>query len=163
MKSDSCAAWNCQIQPDENQEEIIGHLGDVEHLRDILPGEPVMMEANHIYWLTDSTPHESFPLKTGTYLQYVRLVTSEVSLWFEEHSTNNPLGVVPDPNITKIVKGSKFVDNLALLLNMAPGTEAPGKLDEMKRRKKMIKENAVGNMPMSYVPAAAAAAAEAAA
>ena len=40
--------------------------------------------------------------------QFFRLVTSEVSLWFEEHSTKNPPGVVPDPNITKIVKGSKF-------------------------------------------------------
>ena len=33
---------------------------------------------------------------------------SQVSLWYEDHSTPNPNGVKPDPNITRIVKGSKF-------------------------------------------------------
>ena len=129
----SCAAWNCEIQADENGNEIIGHLGDVEHVRDVLPGEREVLEPNRLYWLSDRTPHESLPLKEGTYRQYFRLVTSEVSLWFEEHSTKNPHGVVPDPSITKIVKGSKFVDNLALLLDMDPGTGHPGKSDDKKR------------------------------
>ena len=97
------------------------------------------MDANTLYWITDRTPHESLPLTAGTYRQYVRVVTSEVSLWFEEHSTKNPLGVVPDPSITKVVKGSKFVDNLSLLLDMDPAKEAPGELDE-KKRKEVIKK-----------------------
>ena len=100
---DSCQVWDCQVMDDN----LIGHLGDVEHLRSLLP-ESEMMKANCIYWITDRTPHESLPLKKDTFRQYFRLVTSQVSLWFEEHSTENPLGVVPDPKITKIVKGSKF-------------------------------------------------------
>ena len=101
--ADSCRVWDCQIMDDN----CIGHLGDIEHLRSLLP-ESEVMEPNCLYWLTDRTPHESLPLKNKTHRQFFRLVTSEVSLWFEEHSTKNPLGVVPDPNITKIVKGSKF-------------------------------------------------------
>ena len=101
--ADSCRVWDCQIMDDS----CIGHLGDIEHLRSLLP-ESEVMEPNCLYWLTDRTPHESLPLKKKTYRQFFRLVTSQVSLWFEEHSTKNPLGVVPDPNITKIVKGSKF-------------------------------------------------------
>ena len=100
---DSCRVWDCQIMDDN----CIGHLGDIEHLRSLLP-ESEVMEPNCLYWLTDRTPHESLPLKNKTHRQFFRLVTSEVSLWFEEHSTKNPLGVVPDPKITKVVKGSKF-------------------------------------------------------
>ena len=31
-----------------------------------------------------------------------------MSLWYADHSTPNPLGVKPDPAITKIVVGNKF-------------------------------------------------------
>ena len=33
---------------------------------------------------------------------------TQVGLWFADHSTPNPLGVKPDPDITKIVVGNKF-------------------------------------------------------
>ena len=56
-------------------------------------------------------------------------MTSEVSLWFEEHSTKNPLGVVPDPEITAIVKGSKFEDNFALLDLKSPFKEDTGEME----------------------------------
>ena len=59
-------------------------------------------------------------LTEGAYRQYFRLVTSEVSLWFEDHSTKNPLGLVPDPNITKTVKGSKFGDPNQLKIIPSP-------------------------------------------
>lgn len=101
--SDSCRIYNCEIMNDA----LIGELGDIEHLREYLP-EGETLKENCIYWLTDRTPHESLPLKTSNNRQFFRLVTSEVSLWYEDHSTKNPLGVVPDPKITKIVKGSKF-------------------------------------------------------
>lgn len=91
-------------------------MGDVEHLREFLP-ESETMKPNKMYWITDRTPHEALPLKAGCYRQYFRLVTSQVSVWFEEHSTKNPLGVVPDPTVTEIVKGSKFSKNWSLLLN----------------------------------------------
>lgn len=31
--SNSCMVWNCRIIPDENGKEVIGHLGDIEHLK----------------------------------------------------------------------------------------------------------------------------------
>ena len=110
--ADSCRVWDCQIMDDN----CIGHLGDIEHLRNLLP-ESEVMEPNCMYWITDRTPHESLPLKKKTYRQFFRLVTSQVSLWFEDHSTKNPLGVVPDPNITKIVKGSKFDEREACIVS----------------------------------------------
>ena len=66
------------------------------------------MTANRIYWMTDRTPHEWLPLKTSTYCQFFRLVTSQVGLWFADHSTTNPNGVKPDPKITQVVGGDEF-------------------------------------------------------
>ena len=48
------------------------------------------------------------PLKKDKIRQYFRIVTSNVSYWYKNHSTPNPLGVVPDPSITKVVIGDKF-------------------------------------------------------
>ena len=61
-----------------------------------------------MYWITDRTPHEALLLNKGTYRQFFRLVTSEVSFWFQDHSTKNSLGVVPDPKFARILEGSKF-------------------------------------------------------
>ena len=58
-------------------------------------------------WITDCTPHESLPLPAGKSRQYFRLVTSDVSVWYADHSTPNPLGIVPPENV-KIVSGNKF-------------------------------------------------------
>ncbi len=104
--SHSCKIYNCEIMDDT----LIGEHGDIEHLREFLP-EGEDLKKNSMYWFTDRTPHESLPLKNSAERQFFRLVTSEVSLWFEEHSTKNPLGVVPDPEKTKIVKGYKFDKN----------------------------------------------------
>ena len=105
----SCRVWQCQIQqPEVDSLDIVGKHGDVEHLREFLPENSEVMTANTLYWITDRTPHESLPLPNGTYRQFFRLVTSLVAVWFKDHSTENPNGVVPDPKITKIVKGSKF-------------------------------------------------------
>ena len=112
--SDYCEVWDCQVLPDNNGKEIIGNLGDIEHLREFLPNSK-RMSKNRIYWITDRTPHKSVPLEKGTYRQYFQLVTSQVSVWFEEHYTKNPLGVVPNYEKTKVVKGSMFENNLALL------------------------------------------------
>ncbi|XP_057291731.1 uncharacterized protein LOC130614321 [Hydractinia symbiolongicarpus] len=104
---DSCEVWDCQIEADNNGNELIRKYGDIEHLRSFLP-ESTKMKANVLYWITDRTPHESLPIKKGTYRQFFRLVTHKVSVWYEDHSTKNPNGVVPDPKMTRIVKGSKF-------------------------------------------------------
>lgn len=106
---DSCKIWNCKILPPvDNSPDIVGEHGDIDHLRSFLPGNSQMMHANTVYWLTDRTPHEALPLSTGKYRQFVRVVTSQLTYWHEAHNTKNPLGVLPDPSITKIVKGSKF-------------------------------------------------------
>ena len=104
-------------------------LGDVESLRGAMPGRGLLLEAGRLYWLTDRyvphilfkesthfstilhlhrTPHESLPIKEGAFRQFFRLVTSQVSLWYADHSTPNPLGVLPDPDVTRIVTGDKF-------------------------------------------------------
>ena len=86
---------------------MIGQHGDIEHLRSALgPGE--VMRPGQVYWITDKTPHESLPLDKKTMRQFFRIVTSEVSFWFSDHSTPSPLGVTPDPRVTKTVRGDKF-------------------------------------------------------
>ena len=110
--ADSCKLWDCQVIADRvNGPEIIGRNGDIEHLRSTLKRAEIpsdTMEPNHLYWITDRTPHEVLPMKQDGYRQFVRVVCHEVGVWYEEHSTPNPFGLLPDPDITKIVKGSKF-------------------------------------------------------
>jgi len=101
----SCRAWDCRVDV-----SAIGRLGDVEHLRGLMPEPGTDLEAGRLYWLTDRTPHQSLPLKKGAFRQFFRLVTSQVSLWYADHSTSNPLGVKPDPAITRIVIGDKFTE-----------------------------------------------------
>ena len=101
----STKVWgNTQIQ---RPEQVVGRLGDLEHLRFYL-GEGTTLKAGEICWMTDTTPHESLPLPAGTKRQYFRLVTNHVNAWYEDHSDKNPLGVVPNPKLTTIVKGNKF-------------------------------------------------------
>lgn len=100
----SCRVWNAQIR---DSPSVVGKLGSLEHIRDVL-GEGAPMEAGKLYWLTDTTPHESLPLEEKTYRQYFRLVTSSLSAWYPEHSTPNSLGVEPDSEITQVVAGNKF-------------------------------------------------------
>ena len=48
------------------------------------------------------------PVPERVFRQFFRLVTANVSLWYKDHSTSNPLGVKPDPRITHVVVGNKF-------------------------------------------------------
>ena len=106
----SWCVWNCKIERDsESGTEIMWQHDSCEHLREFLPeNRKIMMEPNVLYWITDRTPHESQPVKERTYRQFFRVVTENVSLWFADHSTPNPCGVLPDSSITKIVRGNKF-------------------------------------------------------
>jgi hypothetical protein len=67
--SASCRVWNARIA---KPCEVVGHLGDVEHLRDFLDAG-TYMKKNELFWITDATPHESLPLKENQYRQYFRL------------------------------------------------------------------------------------------
>ena len=101
--ANSCALWDCEI--DEP-----GPHGDCEHLRDEILARceaPVILQPNHLYWMSDNVPHESLPLRERTFRQFFRVVTSRVSHWFKKHSTANPLGIVPPPNC-EIVLFDKF-------------------------------------------------------
>merc|ERR1712137_1218490 len=100
----SCALYNALIK---DPGLVVGRHGDLEHVRSLL-GPPEFIEENVLYWMTDRTPHESLPLSEETYRQFFRLVTSQLSVWFPEHSTANRLGTMPDSRITKIIMGSKF-------------------------------------------------------
>ena len=75
-------------------------------MRDVLPGEGTLLCAGKVYKITDKTPQESLSMKKRTMGQFFRIVTSDVSIWFRDHYTANPLGVLPDPNITEIVAGN---------------------------------------------------------
>jgi len=103
---ESCRAWDMRFA---EPEDVVGALGNAEHLRELL-GEGTFLESNTLYWMTDATPHESVALKESTLRQYFRLVTSSVSVWYERHSTPNPLGVAPDPKTTRIVTHDKFAE-----------------------------------------------------
>eukprot|EP01084_Bolivina_argentea_P252509 423852_1 len=106
--SDSCVAWNCKIvSHDEN--EVIDDLGNIEHLKSMLPkDQKYTLERNKLYWITDRTPHEALAMNQSGWRQFFRLVSSKLGVWYENHSTKNPNGIVPNPKFTKIIKGNKF-------------------------------------------------------
>ena len=56
------------------------------------------------------------PIKVKNIARFLRLYGDIVSLWFTDHSTPNPSDVLPDPNITKIVKG-RDLDSLEIITN----------------------------------------------
>ena len=46
--SNSSKVWNCGVA-----EKVIGRLGDIEHMRSVLPGEGQVLEPHQLYWITD--------------------------------------------------------------------------------------------------------------
>lgn len=94
--NNSCRVWNHYV------DEPKPH-GDCEHLREVLTN-PIDMKKDVLYWMTDGTPHEALPVLEDSYRQFFRLVTSEVSVWYEKHSTKNRLGVQPNCDIITIDK-----------------------------------------------------------
>ncbi|KAI9359318.1 hypothetical protein DFJ73DRAFT_124521 [Zopfochytrium polystomum] len=72
------------------------------------PRRGTLLGANWMAWMTDRTPHESVPVEVpGTFRQYFRLVTSQVSVWYERHSTKNELEIEPPEDVV-IIKDDKF-------------------------------------------------------
>jgi len=102
--SNTCKVWNVRVK---DQPEVCGPNGSLEHLREIMP-EGRLLEEGELVWITDTTPHESVPLDEEVRRQFIRVVTKSVSVWYEQHSTKNPKGVVPDPAVTAIVAHDKF-------------------------------------------------------
>ena len=92
-----CKVWDCSTT------NVDGHGGVLHSLDDIISSD---MEENVLYWMTDRTPHESLPSLTTSVRQWFRLVSSDIGVWFSEHSTHNPMGVKPTSPISHI---NKFV------------------------------------------------------
>ena len=55
-----------------------------------------------------------------------------MSLWYKDHSTANPLGVEPDPAVTKIVAGDKFADEGVEIVEHSP--------EAIEKKEKFMKE-----------------------
>jgi len=79
-------------------------------------------------------------LKKGAFRQFFRLVTSQVSLWYADHSTPNPLGVKPDPAITRIVVGDKFSEDGVELLDPPDNFSGSLKSDAAEEASKQREE-----------------------
>jgi len=95
----SCRAWNIVIDDP-------GHLGSCEDKKHLLTEDiECIFEKDALFWMTDRCPHESMILSSDCYRQWFRFVTGRVSLWYSQHSTFNPLGILPK---CEIITDSKF-------------------------------------------------------
>ena len=108
--SDSCAVWNCHISDPEG--DVVGSHGDVRRLNNLLGPPSITLAAGDLVWLTDKTPHESLLLNRDCHRQFFRLVTAEVTSWFANHSTPNPMWSEEEHcehlEHVNIVRGNKF-------------------------------------------------------
>lgn len=109
--ANTTAVWNCKIRDDHG--DIIGPHGSIERIRDILGPPTRTLEAGEIVWLSDKTPHESLPLPQTSSnsppprRQFFRLVLGEVTAWFADHCTPNPIRNYI-PSSVRIVRGNKY-------------------------------------------------------
>ena len=67
---------------------------------------PEKMKESMLYWITDKTPHQALPSAVGTQRQFFRLVSDEISVWYSQHNTKNPKGIMPN---CEIVDYNKFL------------------------------------------------------
>ena len=116
----SCAVWSCKIMKGSvrwmptrmqmvKRVKIRNRVLWLEHLKSVLSKDHrYELEAYKLYWITDITPHEALPMKEDGGRHFLRFVSYELGVWYEDHSSNSFCGVVPDPKIKKIVKGNKF-------------------------------------------------------
>ena len=105
-KENSVQVWDAKIKCDKskNYKEIVDSDGKLDHVKPYI-GQSTVLKGSTAYWITDRTPLECLPFHINqSYLQCFQLVTHQVSFWFEEFSTKNPIGVMPDSKITKHVR-----------------------------------------------------------
>lgn len=88
----------------EKPEEIADKYGGLECIRPYI-GEGYTLDASELCWITDRTPHESLPVPEDTQRQFFRLVVGKIDVWYEQHNTPNPKGILPD---AEIVSYNKF-------------------------------------------------------
>ena len=91
---------------DKNIPGIVDKHGNCEHLRRCI-GPGTKLKAGQLVWITDRTPHEAVPQEEGGYRQFFRVVTSNISHWYAQHSTANPKVKLPSNII--VVEENKFL------------------------------------------------------
>mmetsp|Transcript_25425 Transcript_25425/g.31328 ORF Transcript_25425/g.31328 Transcript_25425/m.31328 type:complete len:382 (+) Transcript_25425:119-1264(+) len=94
---------------DKSVPGIVDKHGGCEHLRKFI-GPGMKLEAGQLVWMTDRTPHEALPQEQDGYRQFFRVVTSQISHWFAEHSSPN--SKVPLPDNVIVVHENKFDETL---------------------------------------------------
>lgn len=100
----STSIYPCELT---EPHEISMDGGNVENLKGLL-GTPMYTRKNHLYWMTDCVPHEAIPMRKREYRQFFRLVVGEISVWYSQHSTPNPLGITTPATI---INTNKFTEN----------------------------------------------------
>jgi hypothetical protein len=124
----STEVWDCNIV----DPKAIGPFGYVEHLRYCIEkryAKSQTLDAGELLWMTDRTPHQSLPLGFCTPAeltphevlmvagpdgvpmpvvrrQFVRIVAGEISVWYAQHSTPNPIAGMEAR--AQIIHGNKF-------------------------------------------------------
>ena len=136
--ADSTRVWNCKVTNDK----IIGKNGNIEPMREFLPTEGLLLKPGKVYWMSDRAPHESLPMKVTTMRQFFRIMTSEVEFWFKDIYTANPLGVLPDPNVTEMVVGKDYSEEDIQILQdwKSEGYEQMMRIEIEKNRHKHLSD-----------------------
>jgi len=80
----------------DSMTDNVNHHGALQH--EAL-GKSEVMDPSTLYWMTDMTPHEALESVPGTPRQFFRLVADEVDVWWSQHNTANPLGVLPGAHV----------------------------------------------------------------
>jgi len=85
--------------------------GEVEHLRDCL-GQGKVLPPGQLIWLKDTQPYELLDVQQEgvDHCTFFQLATNALSLWRADRFTENPLGVVPDARLTKVLKREEHVE-----------------------------------------------------
>lgn len=90
-----CRVWNKQIMSDNSHGTIKGLREDASFI--LCP--------NKMYRISDRTPHESLCALSSYTRQWIRIVADKISVWFEQHNTPSPFGVLPNAFVSH---SSKF-------------------------------------------------------
>ena len=75
--------------------------------------------------------------------QFFRIMTSEVEFWFKDLYTANPLGVLPDPNVTEMVVGKdSSAEDLKFLQDWkSEGFEQMMRIENERETEMMLNSN----------------------
>mmetsp|Transcript_3591 Transcript_3591/g.4127 ORF Transcript_3591/g.4127 Transcript_3591/m.4127 type:complete len:378 (+) Transcript_3591:95-1228(+) len=92
--------WDALV--DKNAKGLVEPDGGCEHLRKFI-GVGTKLPENQLVWMTDRTPREEIAMKTSGHQQYFQVVASDISVWYENCYTQNPLVSIPEG--VKIIKG----------------------------------------------------------